>query len=106
MSTDSYVVVIESENDNTHVIEVEPTESYNIVSENAQGPPGISAYQVALDEGFVGTKAEWLESLRAGIPIESTDSGKVLSNNGSKVIWGTIEDILNNSEIQWDLGDL
>jgi hypothetical protein len=29
-----------------------------------QGPQGDSAYQVALDEGFTGTKAEWLESLK------------------------------------------
>lgn len=29
-----------------------------------QGPPGISAYQVALDNGFVGTEAEWLEFLQ------------------------------------------
>ncbi len=27
------------------------------------GPPGDSAYQVALDQGFVGTEAEWLASL-------------------------------------------
>lgn len=27
------------------------------------GPPGDSAYQVAVDNGFVGTEAEWLESL-------------------------------------------
>jgi hypothetical protein len=28
-----------------------------------QGPPGDSAYQVAVDNGFVGTEVEWLESL-------------------------------------------
>ena len=28
------------------------------------GPPGKSAYQIACDNGFVGTEKEWLESLR------------------------------------------
>lgn len=28
------------------------------------GPPGKSAYQIALDNGFVGTEEEWLASLR------------------------------------------
>ena len=27
------------------------------------GPPGKSAYQVALDNGFVGTEQDWLDSL-------------------------------------------
>ena len=29
-----------------------------------QGPIGLSAYQVALSNGFVGTEQEWLESLK------------------------------------------
>lgn len=29
----------------------------------APGTPGASAYEIAVDEGFVGTEAEWLESL-------------------------------------------
>lgn len=27
------------------------------------GPPGLSAYQVAVQNGFVGTEQEWLQSL-------------------------------------------
>lgn len=30
---------------------------------DAQGTPGSSAYQIALDNGFVGSEVEWLESL-------------------------------------------
>lgn len=30
---------------------------------NIKGPKGDSAYQVAVKNGFVGTEAEWLESL-------------------------------------------
>jgi hypothetical protein len=29
------------------------------------GPPGKSAYEVAQDNGFTGSEAEWLESLKA-----------------------------------------
>src|SRR5690606_24801751 len=31
--------------------------------EGQQGPPGDSAYQVAVDNGFEGTESEWLDSL-------------------------------------------
>lgn len=34
------------------------------------GPDGKSAYQVALDNGFVGTEEEWLASLEGGTPQE------------------------------------
>jgi len=33
------------------------------VTTQIPGPPGDSAYQVAVDEGFVGTEAQWLASL-------------------------------------------
>jgi hypothetical protein len=29
----------------------------------SQGPPGKSAYEIAVENGFVGTESEWLESL-------------------------------------------
>ena len=32
--------------------------------ESLRGPQGDSAYQVAVEQGFVGTKDQWLESLR------------------------------------------
>lgn len=32
------------------------------------GPPGPSAYQVALSQGFTGTAEQWLESLRSTVP--------------------------------------
>lgn len=32
--------------------------------ESLKGPQGDSAYQVAVEQGFVGTKDQWLESLR------------------------------------------
>jgi len=36
-----------------------------------RGPEGKSAYEVAVEEGFVGTEAEWLDSLKATPAIDS-----------------------------------
>jgi len=35
-----------------------------------KGDDGLSAYWVAVENGFVGTEAEWLESLRATSPMD------------------------------------
>lgn len=116
--TDIYKVIVE--NNQTVLVETLP-----------QGIPGISAYQVALNNGFVGTveewidslkgdsaydvalnngfvgsEDEWLESLKTGLEISMNDNGKILTNNGSAVEWQTIEDKLNESTIQWDLGEI
>jgi len=32
-----------------------------------QGAPGLSAYQVALNNGFNGTEAQWLNSLKVNV---------------------------------------
>ena len=39
------------------------------------GPPGLSAYQVAVAEGFIGTEAEWLLSLVGTPGADSTIPG-------------------------------
>lgn len=58
---------------NDHVIN-----GYTYIGTIAQGPIGKSAYEVAVDEGFVGTKEEWFESLRGpqGLPGPIGDRGK------------------------------
>ncbi len=38
-----------------------------------RGVPGISAYQVAVDSGYIGTEEEWLDSLRAPAPADVSD---------------------------------
>lgn len=50
---------------------LDPISEVEIASESVptlraamQGPRGLSAYEVAVANGFVGTEAEWLESLR------------------------------------------
>lgn len=42
--------------------------------EGIPGPAGASAYQIAVDNGFVGTEEEWLASLK-GAPGEKGDPG-------------------------------
>lgn len=46
---------------------------------DAPGVPGDSAYQVAVDNGFVGTEAQWLASLK-GAKGDKGDTG----NKGDK----------------------
>lgn len=40
-----------------------PAQCDDPIVENIPGPQGLSAYQIAVEEGFVGTVAEWLTSL-------------------------------------------
>ena len=46
-------------------------------SDGADGAPGLSAYEIALQNGFVGTEADWLASLvgPAGAPGEPGTGG-------------------------------
>ena len=37
----------------------------SVITDGEKGPEGKSAYQVAVDNGFTGTEAEWLESLKS-----------------------------------------
>lgn len=47
-------------------------------SGSLQGKDGKSAYQIALDKGFIGTEEEWLESLKgeAGLQGNKGDKGE------------------------------
>lgn len=55
----------------TEIIVVTPPASPTIVVDptrgGAIGPPGPSAYDIAVTNGFVGTEAEWLAAQRAGM---------------------------------------
>ncbi len=130
MTNDEYKVIIKSED--THLRVTTSNDEYTrVLSSAEQGPPGISPYQVALNNGFVGTATEWIESLRgdsayrvalnngfvgteeewieslkANINISPEVSGFILSNDGENVVWQTLENRLNNEQIVWDLGEL
>lgn len=52
----------------------ENTEAMNRINEFSDGVDGESAYEIAVDEGFIGTPAEWLASLK-GAPGAKGDKG-------------------------------
>lgn len=43
---------------------------------NVRGTDGKSAYEIAVEHGFAGTEEEWLDSLRATVTINSTETGQ------------------------------
>ena len=48
--------------------------SKKYANENAgEGAPGKSAYEIAVENGFVGSEKEWLESLEADGNVEITE---------------------------------
>ncbi len=54
------------------VLEIESSITLEVEELGMQGLQGISAYQVALNNGFIGNEREWLESL---VPIAGTNGG-------------------------------
>lgn len=70
-------------NDNAQTFETEYTSKSNVFSGEFneaggifKGDDGKSAYQIALDNGFVGTEAEWLASLKgeSGVTAEEVQT--------------------------------
>lgn len=59
------------------ITEVVPIESStgDVIAVGPKGDPGESAYQTALDNGFVGSEVEWLESLIGPDGADSTVPG-------------------------------
>ena len=61
VSSDNSVVV--TTNEITNVI-AGNTEAPSVITTTAIGPQGLSAYQVAVQNGFVGTEQDWLDSVQ------------------------------------------
>jgi len=59
--TEPTIVVVQEEESAILVLARDPA----IYIQGSPGPPGRSAYQVALDNGFVGTEQDWLDSLES-----------------------------------------
>lgn len=51
-----------------------------------QGAPGKSAYQLAVDHGFVGTEAEWLASLKGADGGAAEDWRELMGTGGFTVV--------------------
>nr|WP_277875397.1 hypothetical protein [Aequorivita sp. KMM 9714] len=54
----------------------------------AKGEDGKSAYQVAAENGYVGTEAEWLQSLKGADGADGADGSVVTIENGNWYIDG------------------
>lgn len=82
-------------------------------ADGADGAPGKSAYQIAVDEGFVGTVTEWLASLKGDPGVHGTDGAngtdgispvaRVTETNGVYKIH--IEDATGTTEETFDISD-
>ncbi|MBG0839010.1 hypothetical protein [Ectopseudomonas toyotomiensis] len=65
-----------------------------------QGPAGESAYQIAVNNGFVGTEAEWLEALAGADGTNGTDGADGLSITGATIdVNGHLLLTLSNSTV-------
>ena len=72
MCNDNATVIIEpNEVLSTIIVENECSEFTIVVS--GLGEQGLSAYQIAVANGFVGTEEEWLESLKAIASLEDIE---------------------------------
>ena len=59
------------------------TQQVSVFSQGALGPDGLSAYQVAVANGFVGTEPAWLESLK---PSFATNAETIAGTNTTKAV--------------------
>jgi hypothetical protein len=114
MACDNEISVIETTLDENTIIAFEDENTVVIETPAAQGPMGLSAYSIALDNGFVGTVEEWLESLKAPTAYQialdngyvgtfeqwardvstqvilESDAFKILSNDGINTFWAEL----------------
>ena len=85
------------------IVEILISENNDIVIINvSEGNSGLSAYEIAILNGFVGTESEWLSSLSgSGIihGIAVLDFGAIPTQDGSVTITGQAG-ILETSNIQ------
>jgi hypothetical protein len=72
MCNDDVTVIIEAQEDFTTVVIENDCEDVTIIS-SGLGANGLSAYDIAVANGFVGTVEEWLESLKAKTYIRRHD---------------------------------
>jgi hypothetical protein len=75
MCNDDVTVIIEAQEDFTTVVIENDCEDVTIIS-SGLGANGLSAYQIAVANGFIGTEEEWLESLKPVLTLVSSGFGE------------------------------
>lgn len=64
--------------------------NYIVKTDPTQGAEGLSAYQVALRQGFVGTESEWIDSLQVNDGRDGKDGVNAISTN---TVTNTVKEI-------------
>jgi len=77
MCNDDVTVIIEAQEDFTTVVIENDCEDVTIIS-SGLGANGLSAYEIAVANGFVGTDEEWLESLKPVLTLVTSGFGENL----------------------------
>lgn len=81
----------------------------SVIATGPAGPPGDSAYDVAVANGFVGTESEWLASLQgpSGVSGELPRTlNIVMDGGGSDIPTGVVADVyvpVDCTVVQWTL---
>ena len=84
------------------------SEESSSVSEPKDGIDGLSAYEIAVKNGFTGTEAEWLESLKADTEVvekqpvinqEITENNIAISNTGSSLTAATSKGLASSVSV-------
>lgn len=85
-------IIVDQKNDATSIIVSEtPSNDASVIYVATEGEPGatgLSAYQIAILNGFVGTEEEWLESLvpDLDVPISATNLEAITGQDVNKFI--------------------
>lgn len=64
-----------------HVLQQTGRPPIALTMSNAPGDPGVSAYQIAVQNGFIGDEAAWLKSLGGGTYALFTTDKIAIDNN-------------------------
>ena len=77
MCNDDVTVIIEAQEDFTTVVIENDCEDVTIIS-SGLGANGLSAYDIAVANGFEGTEEEWLDSLKPVLTLVTSGFGENL----------------------------
>ena len=80
MCNDNVTVIIEAQEDFTTVVIENDCEDVTIIS-SGLGANGLSAYEIAVANGFEGTEEEWLDSLKPVLTLVTSGFGENVEYN-------------------------
>lgn len=100
MCEDDVTVIIEQTEAFTTIVIDDNCEQVTIIAE-ALGAQGLSAYDIAVANGFVGTEAEWLDSLKAKNYVRQHD---FVSSNTSYCGFAELGTL--TSEVGWTISKI